>query len=49
MADEREMLIITKAIMFDLINIFESDPAKESYTPEEIKTIIRKYVKETTK
>lgn len=49
MADEREMLIITKAIMFDLINIFESDPAKESYTPEEIKAIIRKYVKETTK
>lgn len=49
MPTEREMLIITKAIMFDLIDIFESDPAKESYTPQEIKEIIRKYVKETTK
>lgn len=47
--EERDMLLMTKAVLFDLINIFESDPERESYTPQEIKEILRNYVKETTK
>lgn len=46
MPTEKEILIIQKAAMFDLIDIFESNPEKENYTPEEIKTIIKAYLKE---
>lgn len=48
MPTEKELLIIKKAAMFDLIDIFESNPDKEHYTPEEIKTIIKAYLKEDT-
>ena len=43
---DSEIRIVQKAAMFDLIDIFESNPEKENYTPEEIKTIIKAYLKE---
>lgn len=49
MPTEREQLIITKAAVFDLIEIFESNKDKESYTTEEIKTILKAYLKEVAK
>mgnify|MGYP001042859611 CR=1 FL=1 len=49
MPTEREQLIITKAAVFDLIEIFESNSEKDSYTVEEIKTILKAYLKEVAK
>lgn len=43
MPGESEIKIIQKAAMFDLIEILEADPDK-SYTPEELKKIIRAYI-----
>lgn len=43
MPSETEIAIIQKAAMYDLIEILESAPEK-SYTPEEMKKIIRAYI-----
>ena len=43
MPTEKEITIIQKAAMFDLIEILETAPEK-SYTPEELKKIIRAYL-----
>ncbi|MCI9553021.1 MAG: hypothetical protein HFE94_05750 [Acutalibacter sp.] len=45
MPTEKEILIIQKAAMFDLIDILESDDGKDSYTTEELKALIRAYLK----
>lgn len=36
--------IIRKAMAFDLFHIIDENSEKESYTPEEIKQIIREYI-----
>lgn len=43
MPTEKEIAIIQKAAMFDLIEILETEPEK-TYTTEEIKKIIRAYL-----
>lgn len=43
MLSEAEIAIIRKAAMYDLIEILETDPEK-TYTPEELKKIIRAYI-----
>ena len=43
MLSEAEIAIIQKAAMYDLIEILETDPEK-TYTPEELKKIIRAYI-----
>ena len=49
MPTEKEQLIITKAAIYDLMEILDSNKEKESYTTEEIKTIFRAYLKEVLK
>ena len=44
MPTEKEQLII-----YDLMEILDSNKEKESYTTEEIKTIFRAYLKEVSK
>ena len=43
MLSEAEITMIQKAAMYDLIEILETTPEK-SYTPEEMKKIIRAYI-----
>lgn len=43
MPTEKEIAIIQKAAMFDLIEILETEPEK-TYTTEEVKKIIRAYL-----
>ena len=47
MASEKEIAIVQKATVYDLIDIIESRPDKQSYTPEEIKALMKAYVKGT--
>lgn len=47
MATEMEVAIVKKATVYDLIDIIESRPDKQSYTPEEIKALMKAYVKGT--
>ena len=44
MPTDRESIEIKKSMAYDLIDIIESSEGKESYTPEEIKKIIRAYI-----
>lgn len=44
MGTEAERQDTRKAMAFDLCNIIDEDPAKETYTKEEIKKLIRVYV-----
>jgi len=44
---EAERQDTRKAMAFDLCNIIDEKPEKESYTPEEVKKIIRVYVMTT--
>lgn len=44
MGTEAERQDTRKAMAFDLCNIIDERPEKESYTPEEIKKLIRVYV-----
>ena len=48
MPGEAEITMIQKAAMYDLIEILESEPNK-SYSPEELKKIIRAYISGTEK
>ena len=41
---EAERQDTRKAMAFDLCNIIDEDPSRETYTKEEIKKIIRVYV-----
>lgn len=44
MGTEAERQDTRKAMAFDLCNIIDQDPVKETYTKEEIKKLIRVYV-----
>ena len=48
MPTERESNEIKKSMAYDLIQIIEENPEQESYTPEEIKKIIKTYITTTT-
>lgn len=41
---EKEILFVQKAMAYDLVRIFESDP-KKTYTPEELKELLAAYIK----
>lgn len=43
MSTEREVLLIQKATMYDLLQIIRSNPDK-TYTPEELEKIITAYI-----
>lgn len=44
MDEDITRLITRKAMAFDLFNIMDSDAAQETYTKDEIKTLIRQYI-----
>jgi len=44
MEAETKRLDARKAMAYDLFSIIDERPEKESYTPEEIKKIIRVYI-----
>ena len=44
MSTEAERQDTRKAMAFDLINLFETNPQQDSYTVEEIKKVIKAYV-----
>ena len=44
MGTEAERQDIRKAMAFDLCNIIDENPQQESYTPEEVKKLIKTYV-----
>lgn len=43
--DEAERLVTRKAMAFDLCNILDENHAQETYTVDEIKKLIRVYLK----
>lgn len=49
MSADRESNEIKKAMAYDLIDSIESATDKESYTPEEIKALIKAYITGMTK
>lgn len=50
MPTERESNEVKKSMAYDLLQIIEEKPEKETYTAEEIKKIIKVYIiTETTK
>ena len=44
MPTDREAAEIKKAMAYDLIDTIETNPNKQTYTAEEIKTIIKAYI-----
>lgn len=44
MPTEKEVILAHKAMAYDLVQIFESEPDK-TYTPEELKQLIAAYIK----
>lgn len=48
MPTERESNEVKKSMAYDLIQIIEEKPEKDSYTAEEIKKIIKTYITTTT-
>ena len=44
MGTEAERQETRKAMAFDLFNIIDENPKQESYSPEEIKKLIKTYV-----
>ena len=46
MPTDRESDEIKKSMAYDLIDIIESAEEKTSYTPEELKTLIKAYITE---
>ena len=49
MPTDRESNEIKKSMAYDLIDIIESASDKESYTPEEIKALIKAYISGSAK
>lgn len=49
MPTDRESNEIKKSMAYDLIDIIESDSEKTSYSPEEIKTLIKAYIRGNAK
>lgn len=48
MPTERESNEVKKSMAYDLIEIIEAKPEKDSYTPEEIKKLIKTYITTAT-
>ncbi|MCD7846235.1 MAG: hypothetical protein LUG57_10395 [Oscillospiraceae bacterium] len=48
MPTDRESDEIKKAMAYDLIDIIESSPEQTSYTPKEIKKLIKSYIAAST-
>lgn len=48
MPSERESNEIKKSMAYDLINIIEEAPDQKTYTPEEIKKLIKNYIATAT-
>lgn len=48
METERESIIVKKSMAYDLIQIIEEMPEKDSYTAEEVKKVIKAYISMTT-
>lgn len=44
MPTEKERLDVMKSMAYDLIDIIESSKDKETYTPDEIKALIKAYL-----
>lgn len=44
MGSEAERQDTRKAMAFDLLNVIDEDDTKETYTKEEIKTLIKVYI-----
>ena len=44
MPTDRGSTDIKKAMAYDIINVIESDTEKKTYTPEEIKALIKAYI-----
>lgn len=44
MPSERESNEIKKSMAYDLIQLIEEAPAKENYTAEEVKKLIKSYI-----
>lgn len=49
MPSDRESNEIKKSMAYDLIDIIESQSDKQSYSPEEIKALIKAYISGTSK
>lgn len=49
MNTDRASMDVKKAMAYDLIDIIETTPDKEHYTPEEIKALIKAYIAGTAK
>lgn len=49
MSEGRASNEIKKAMAYDLIDLIESARDKESYSPEEVKALIKAYITENTK
>ena len=49
MTTDNGSLVVKKAMAYDLIDIIESASGKESYTPEEIKALIKAYISGSAK
>ena len=48
MPTERESNEVKKSMAYDLIQIIEEKPEKDSYTAEEVKKLIKVYIAMTT-
>ena len=48
METEMESIVVKKSMAYDLIQIIEEMPEKDSYTAEEIKKVIKDYISMTT-
>lgn len=44
MPTEKEITIIQKATVYDLLDIIEKNEEKQTYTPEEIKALMKAYI-----
>ena len=48
MPSERESNEVKKSMAYDLLQIIEEKPEKDSYTAEEVKKLIKVYISMTT-
>ena len=45
MPSEKEIVMIQKATVYDLMRIIKEKPEKESYTPEELEKLLDAYIR----
>ena len=48
MPSERESNEVKKSMAYDLIEIVEANPTKDTYTAEEVKALIKAYISTAT-